>query len=291
MRTLEFIGTVRSNKGKFSQEMVIPGRDQLIVVPEDWPNRLEQGTLNIEIDDFPNDFDGIGEGDGLQKLDKGKFRAALIIPQRKIAGNTIKPTPDHPVRGFAQVWRANLHVLATGQTTKCWMFRIIESKIESQIELVADQHLRKALNLDDGAKVKVTIWEAESKKLKTPSEIIAEWCQAARGVEEDWGSEKAMGYLIGEKFLNFLETAETRRDWRNAIPMFAAEIKVLFEPWQISEFLNTPRRLGALGHVADDETHRMLREGLEESERIQEDARNLLLLEWAKELLLEEPRQ
>lgn len=291
MRTLEFFGTVRSNKAQFSQEMVIPGRDQLIVVPEDWPNQLAPGTLNIEIDDFPKDFEGIGEGDGLQKLDKGKFRAALIIPQRKIAGNTIKPTPDLPVRGFAQVWRADLHVLATGITTKCWKFRIIESRIESQIELVADQHLRTVLNLGDGAKVKVTIWEAESKKLKTPSEIIAEWCQAACGVEEDWGSEKAMGYLIGEKFLNFLEVAETKRAWRDAIPTFIAEIKVLFEPWQISEFLNTPRRLGPLGHVADDETHRMLREGLEESERIQEDARNLLLLEWAKELLLEEPRQ
>lgn len=291
MRTLEFFGTVRGDKGTFSQEMVIPGRDDLIVVPEDWPDRLVPGTLNIEIDDFPKDFDGIGEGDGLQKLDKGKFRAALIIPQRKIAGNTIKPTPDHPVRGFAQVWRADLHVLATGQTTKCWMFRIIESNIVSQIELVADQHLRTLLNLGDGAKVKVTIREAESKKPKTPSEVIADWCEAARDIREDWGSEKAMGYLIGEKLLNSLEVAETRHDWRNAIPTFVAEIKALFEPWQLSEFLNTPRRLGALGHVADDESHRMLRQGLEESERIQEDARNLLLLEWAKELLLEEPGQ
>jgi hypothetical protein len=62
----------------------------------------------------------------------------------------------------------------------------------------------------------------------------------------------------------------------------------MFEPWQLAEFLNTPRRLGALGHTADDEGHRMLRESMEESERIQEDARNLTLLEWARELLLEE---
>jgi len=34
--------------------------------------------------------------------------------------------------------------------------------------------------------------------------------------------------------------------------------------------------------------HRMFREGLEEELRVREDARNLMLLEWAKELLLEE---
>ena len=31
----------------------------------------------------------------------------------------------------------------------------------------------------------------------------------------------------------------------------------------------------------------MLREGMDESEKAREDARNLLLLEWAKELLLD----
>jgi hypothetical protein len=97
-----------------------------------------------------------------------------------------------------------------------------------------------------------------------------------------------MGYLIGEKFLNFLEVAETDDEWRQAIPSFIVEIKSLFETWQLAEFLNTPRRLGVLGHTADDEGHRLLREGLDESQKAREDARNLMLLEWAKELLLDE---
>ncbi len=33
----------------------------------------------------------------------------------------------------------------------------------------------------------------------------------------------------------------------------------MFEPWQISEFFETPRRLDSLGHVADEEGHRLLR--------------------------------
>jgi hypothetical protein len=100
-----------------------------------------------------------------------------------------------------------------------------------------------------------------------------------------------MGYLIGEKFLNFLERAETDRKWRDAIPGFVAEIKALFEPYQLAEFLNTPRRLGALGHASSEEGHRLLRAEWTEEERLREDARNLTLLEWARELLLEETEQ
>lgn len=149
--------------------------------------------------------------------------------------------------------------------------------------------MRSRFNLTDGTAVKVTVWEAESNwKPPTPDEIITDWCEAARGVEDDWGREKAMGYLIGERFLNFLERAETDRTWREAIPRFVAGIKVLFERWRLAEFLDTPRPLGPLGHTVGEEGYRMLRAEWEEEERIRDDARNLMLLEWARELLLEE---
>jgi hypothetical protein len=148
------------------------------------------------------------------------------------------------------------------------------------------------LNLCGGKAVKVTVWEAEPQwKPPRPDEIIADWCETACGVEERFGPEKAMGYLIGEKFLNFLEAAETDRAWREAIPALVAEIKSIFEAWQLADYLNTPHRLGALGHASTEEGHRMLRDVLDESEKAREDARNLILLEWAKELLLEETGQ
>ena len=59
----------------------------------------------------------IGEGDGLARLDAGKFRPALVIPQRKIIGSPLTPDTDHPTRGFAEVWRANIHVIGTDQAT------------------------------------------------------------------------------------------------------------------------------------------------------------------------------
>ena len=82
--------------------------------------------------------------------------------------------------------------------------------------------------------------------------------------------------------------AETDQDFRAAIPDFVAEIKDIFSPDQLSAFFDTPRRLGALGHAASEEGHKLLRDQLDEEQRLREDARNLTLFEWAKELLLDE---
>jgi hypothetical protein len=293
MRELEFIGTVRSHTSGSSRGITVPGREELLVAPADWPTQLAPGTLNIEIqsDGLPEALEAIGQDDGLGKLDAGDFRAALVIPQRKIGGNPVLPDPEQPTRGFAQVWRATLQVIGADQQTHCWMFRIIGSDDTSQIELVDREDLRSKLSLTDGAAVRLMVREAEPPRgLPTPQEWIDNWCEAARNVEGAWGRKKAMGYLIGEKFLNFLEVAETNREWREVIPSFVAEIKALFEPWQLAQYLETPRRLGALGHVASKKAHQMFREAMNEEERTREDARNLMLLEWAKELLLE-PRE
>jgi hypothetical protein len=285
MRKLEFIGKVQADA---TPELIIPGRDDLFLKPDDWPSQLAP-TVSVEVVTFPESLTGIDDGEGLARLDKGKFRPALVIPQRKIIGSTLTPDSDHPTRGFAEVWNADTQVIGTGQEATCWAIWIIGSDATHTIQLVAEEDLRTRLKLTDGMAVKVTIWEAESNcKPPTLNEIITDWCEAARGVEDDWGREKAMGYLIGEKFLNFLERAETDREWRQAIPNFVAEIKALFEPWQLAEFLDTPRRLGPLGHTVDEEGYKMLRGQWEEEERIRDDARNLILLEWAKELLLEE---
>ena len=55
-------------------------------------------------------------------------------------------------------------------------------------------------------------------KLDSPSplsrKIWVERCEAAEWIEVDYGTEKALGYLIGEKLLNFLEVAERKPEWR-----------------------------------------------------------------------------
>src|SRR4051794_16749723 len=58
-----------------------------------------------------------------------------------------------------------------------------------------------------------------------PRKLWTEQCEAARGIEDDFGTQKALDYLVGEKFLNFLEAAETHAEFRAEVPAFVAEIK------------------------------------------------------------------
>lgn len=161
MRTLEFIGKVRSNKGKFHKDMVIPGRMALGSAPAEWPTQLIPGTLNVGIDEngFPSDLDGIGKSDRVRKFDEGNFKPAFVIAQEEIIGNTMKPKDGQPLRGTAQVWQTELCNLSTGATVRCWMLRRVGSGISAQIELVSEYHLREHLGLSDGTSVKVTILE------------------------------------------------------------------------------------------------------------------------------------
>ena len=124
-----------------------------------------------------------------------------------------------------------------------------------------------------------------------PREFHKIWiqqCEAAENIEAEYGTEKALGYLIGEKLLNFLEVAETKPEWLAEVPHFVAKIKDIFEPWQIAQFFETPRRLGVLGHIADEEGHKLFRSQLDESDTLREDSRNLMLFERAREWLLED---
>jgi hypothetical protein len=80
---------------------------------------------------------------------------------------------------------------------------------------------------------------------------LIDQCEAAERVEAEYGKDKALGYLIGEKLLNFLEVAESKPVWQAEVPHFIAKITEMFPAWQIAEFFEYLRRLGTLGHVAD----------------------------------------
>jgi hypothetical protein len=75
-----------------------------------------------------------------------------------------------------------------------------------------------------------------------PCKIWIDQCAAARNIEHEFGTDKALDYLIREKFLNFLEAAETDAEFRAEIPAFVAEIKTIFERWQLAEELERARQ-------------------------------------------------
>lgn len=83
-------------------------------------------------------------------------------------------------------------------------------------------------------------------------QIWAEECDVAMAIEAEFGTEKALSYLIGEKFLDFLDASKNDLDFQAEIPAFVAEIKTNFERWQLAEFLE--RQLEPIDPtVCDDE--------------------------------------
>ena len=114
--------------------------------------------------------------------------------------------------------------------------------------------------------------------------IWIEQCEAARGIEAEFGTQKALAYLIEEKFINFLEAAEDDADFRAEIPAFVEEIKSIFERWQLAEYLEKARHTEPFDPsiYADQEEAEMERQ-LE----LRRSAAELLLVERARDWLLE----
>jgi hypothetical protein len=118
-----------------------------------------------------------------------------------------------------------------------------------------------------------------------PEKIWTEQCEAARGIEDDYGTDKALAYLIGEKFLNFLEAAEEDTGFRAEIPAFVVEIKRIFEPWQLSEYLEIARQTEPFDSDDYDDPEEA---EVERQHELRRSATELLLIERAREWLLED---
>ena len=116
-----------------------------------------------------------------------------------------------------------------------------------------------------------------------PCKMWIEKCDAARMIEDEFGTDKALRYLISEKFLNYLEAAERLPDYRAELPAFVAEIKTIFEAWQLADYLETVRQTEQFDPALYDDPE------LSEMERqvdIRRCAADLLLVERAREWLL-----
>jgi hypothetical protein len=121
-----------------------------------------------------------------------------------------------------------------------------------------------------------------------PCKIWIEQCEATRDIEDQFGTDRALSYLIGEKFLNYLEAAERHADFRAEIPAFVAEIKTIFEPWQLAEYLEVARHREPFDPSLYDEDDDPEEIEMERQYDIREAANDLLLVERAKEWLLED---
>ncbi len=116
--------------------------------------------------------------------------------------------------------------------------------------------------------------------------IWIDQCEAARDIREAFGVQKALGYLIGEKLLNFLRAADQDPAFAGEVPGFVEEIREIFDRSEIQAYLDTVHQVGPLGHVASDEVYEEMREAGAIDENPVWWARDILLIERAKKLLL-----
>jgi hypothetical protein len=123
-----------------------------------------------------------------------------------------------------------------------------------------------------------------------PKELWMDKCEAARGVKENFGTENALKYLIGEKFLDFLDAAENRKDFQAEIPAFAAEVKNMFEQCEIADYLERARHREPFdpADYEDDDDMDEVDIEMNRKQDIREAATDLLLVEQAREWLLDE---
>ena len=123
-----------------------------------------------------------------------------------------------------------------------------------------------------------------------PHNIWIEQCEVAENIEGEFGTQRALDYLVGEKFLNFLEAAEDNTDFRAEIPAFVGKIKELFEPWQLTQYLEAAREAEPFDPSLFDGDDETTSEDVEHMRRddIRHCTRDLLLVERAREWLLED---
>ena len=154
---LEFFGTVKDGVGRFSKQLVVPGRESLPTSIRDWPEALYPGTLNVQVSSYPDSYlDRFGSAD-VRHLDSRAWRPEIELPFDAIVGNTLPPTAKNPDRGRAQVWRASLQRADSGDGALCWVLRRIGSGLHQVLEIVSDRRLREVLGIQSGDPVTLLV--------------------------------------------------------------------------------------------------------------------------------------
>ena len=118
------------------------------------------------------------------------------------------------------------------------------------------------------------------------SDIWIEQCEAARDIRDAWGTRKALGYLVGEKLLNYIRAADSDPSWAAKVPLFAAEIRRIFTTEELRAYFATTTRVGPAAHVATEEQYQTMRDAGAFDDDVVSGAADAILFERARMLLL-----
>jgi hypothetical protein len=82
--------------------------------------------------------------------------------------------------------------------------------------------------------------------------IWIDQCAATEGIRDHFGLEDALGYLIGEKLFTFLMASERDPQFVAEVPAFIAEIRRIFTPSEIHDYLDQLERTKYLAPAEPD---------------------------------------
>lgn len=166
MPRADFRGKIVKGRG-FHSELEIPGRSALqarsVNVPDDWPEALYPGSLNVHVTQWPDGFVPPNNGrNGAFRLDGDALAPAFTIPGDLIRNNKLvwdeqiqqareAPLDAPGIRCPARVWRAELHVLDRQLRVACWVLRRRGSKAGAgwHLEIVSQEGIRVTYGLPD----------------------------------------------------------------------------------------------------------------------------------------------
>lgn len=118
------------------------------------------------------------------------------------------------------------------------------------------------------------------------SDIWIEQCEAAREIRDAWGTRKALGYLVGEKLLNYIRASDSDPSWAAKLPLFAEEIRRIFTRVELREYFATTTRVGPAAHAATEEQYQTMREARVFDDDVVSGATDAILFERARVLLI-----
>lgn len=85
-------------------------------------------------------------------------------------------------------------------------------------------------------------------------EIWLEQYEAAQGIKQRYGLKAAFDYLVAEKLLNFVEAAETQREFARELPRLVSQVRLMFTPLEISNHIaRIERELDAKSLLEEDD--------------------------------------
>lgn len=107
--------------------------------------------------------------------------------------------------------------------------------------------------------------------IKYKEELIDEQINAAIDIKDEHGIEKAIGYLIGEKFhdlikefrfwqKNYKNRVKAINDFKILLTNFSDKIRGVFSEDEINSYFESTPRFGCLGHTTTEKEHKLLAE-------------------------------